>query len=172
MNVELHGSNPVHWLFVPKGSREGFFVFQSQLFFFLTGCQPSPPKFLDFQEPFHVSHFLLDGKFMILMLYLFRMWFTLFFDVNHEMDIELHGWGPPPRCTRSCTKVHCHERWLLYFFNSRFFCFSFSSYFFSFPNLPPHFTKRPLFGVGKGFQTATYFPPPSHFQPPTTFPPP
>ena len=40
-------------------------------------------------------------------------------DVNHEMDVGLHGWVFTLRYNRSCTKVHYHERAL--YFNSTFF---------------------------------------------------
>ena len=39
-------------------------------------------------------------------------------DVNHEMDVGLHGWEST-RYSRSCAKVHCHERAL--YFNSTLF---------------------------------------------------
>ena len=32
-------------------------------------------------------------------------------DANHEMDVGLHGWGPPP----DAATVHPHERVALYF---------------------------------------------------------
>ena len=35
-------------------------------------------------------------------------------DVNHEMDVRLHGLGVHPLYSWSCTKIHCHER-ALYF---------------------------------------------------------
>ena len=36
-------------------------------------------------------------------------WFSLFSDVNHEMDVEF-AMGAHPRYTGHIPKVHCHER--------------------------------------------------------------
>ena len=43
-----------------------------------------------------------------------------FSDVNHEMDVGLHGWGVHPVQPVIVPKVHCHEGFVfqLYFFLS------------------------------------------------------
>ena len=43
-------------------------------------------------------------------------------DVNHKVDVGLHGWGCPPSGTAGhCTKVYCSREGFLYF-NFTFCC--------------------------------------------------